>query len=153
MVQEHEGAGPPAVRRETETTGIANRWSLIRDALVFQLKLAVDGLRDLLMMPLSMGAAVLDLLGVGPHAGRQFYRLLHFGRKTEGWIDLFGASERAESLSAGSGPGIDALVGRMERLVVQEYERGGITASAKDAVDRALDAIQEKKKPDATSVE
>jgi len=118
---------------------------LIRDALVFQLKLAVDGVRDLLMMPVSIGAAVLDLLGVGPRAGRQFYDVLRLGGKTDEWINLFGACERPDLLPAPRGAGIDSLVQRMERLVVQEYERGGITASAKDAVDRALDALQEKR--------
>lgn len=121
-----------------------SRWLLIRDALVFQLKLFLDGVRDFLMMPVSLGIAVLDLLGVGSSPGRQFYRLLEFGHKTEEWIDLFGARHHMESLASSRGPGVDRLVERMERLVVQEYERGGITASAKAAVDRALDGLQKK---------
>lgn len=120
------------------------RWVLIRDALAFQLKLFLDGLRDLVMMPVSLGAAVLDLLGVGPRAGRQFYDLLAFGRQTELWIDLFGAAEHAEPLPESRGPGVDRLVAKMERLVRQEYERGGITTGAKEAVDRALDRLQRR---------
>ncbi len=120
---------------------VPSRWTLIRDVLAFQLKLFVDGLRDLVMIPISLGVAVLDLLGVGPRAGRQFYILLQVGRRTEHWINLFGATEHAEKLPVTPRPGIDALVHRMERLVVQEYERGGITTSAKDAVDRALDGV------------
>jgi hypothetical protein len=124
---------------------------LIRDVLSFQLKLFVDGVRDLVMMPLSIGAGVFDLLGVGPRPGLHFYTLLRLGHRTERWIDLFGATEHAESLPARRGRGIDLLVQQMERLVVQEYERGGITASAKVAVDRALDGIQasgKRKGPD-----
>lgn len=121
-----------------------SRWLLIRDALVFQLKLFLDGIRDFVMMPLSLGVAVLDLLGVGPRPGFQFYRLLEIGHRTDEWIDLFGAREHVEPLSGDRGPGVDRLVEHIERLVVQEYERGGITASAKDAVDRALDGLQKK---------
>ncbi len=120
------------------------RWTLIRDVLVFQLKLVVDGLRDAVLLPISLGVALLDLLGVGPRAGRQFYDLLRAGRRTEHWINLFGATEHAESLPVAAGPGIDALVHRIERLVVQEYERGGITSSAKNAVDRALDGLDKR---------
>lgn len=120
------------------------RWILIRDALVFQAKLFLDGLRDFIMMPISLGAAVLDLLGVGPRAGRQFYDLLVFGRRTELWINLFGAAEHAEALPESHGPGVDRLVEKMERLVRQEYERGGITTGAKEAVDRALDRLQRR---------
>lgn len=121
-----------------------SRWLLIRDALVFQVKLFLDGVRDFVMMPISLGVAVLDLLGVGPRPGRHFYGLLEFGHRTEKWINLFGAREHVDPLPGQRGPGVDRLVERMERLVTQEYERGGITASAKDAVDRALDGLQRK---------
>jgi len=110
-------------------------------------QLAVDGLRDLVMMPIALGVAILDLLGVGPRAGRQFYILLNIGQKTEHWINLFGAADHAEAVSSTPRPGIDALVDRMERLVVQEYERGGITTSAKDAVDKALDSLTKQSGP------
>lgn len=135
---------PPAPRPESPEL-VPSRWTLIRDVLAFQLKLVVDGLRDLVMVPVSLGVAALDLLGVGRRAGRQFYDLLRFGHRTEKWIDLFGASDHAGSLEKAEEPGIDRLVGRLERLVVQEYERGGMTASAKDAVDRALDTVSAKK--------
>ena len=121
-----------------------SRWQLIRDVAAFQLKLFLDGLRDLLFMPISLGIAILDLLHVGPRAGRQFYDFLRVGRGTEEWIDLFGAARQVEALPGGSSQGLDRLVGKLETLIVQEYERGGITASAKDAVDRALDGIAKK---------
>lgn len=123
---------------------VPSRWTLLRDVLAFQFKLFIDGVRDLVMMPISLGAATLDLLGVGPRAGRQFYDLLRVGQKTEHWINLFGATDHAHALMHEPRPGIDALVGQMERLAVQEYERGGITASAKDSVDRALDALSRR---------
>lgn len=139
---EIEVSRPPGEQGELV---VPDRWTLIRDAAVFQLKLAVDGLRDLVMMPIALGVVVLDLLNVGPRAGRQFYDLLKVGRKTEHWINLFGATEHAEALPAVSQPGIDSLVQRMERLVVQEYERGGITTSAKESVDRVLDGLTKRK--------
>lgn len=133
---------PDAYGGDESTPGA--RWSLMRDVAAFQLKLFVDGLRDVLLVPLSLGAAALDLLATGPRAGRHFYDLLGFGRRTEEWIDLFGAARpEAERLAGtGSTPGLDRLVERMEALARQEYERGGITTSAKDAVDRALDRLQ-----------
>ncbi len=136
----------PTRRQPARTELRPSRWTLIRDALVFQLKLFLDGVRDFLMMPISTGAVVLDLLGVGPRPGLQFYRILQLGHRTDEWINLFGAREHHDPLAAASGPGVDRLVERMEQLVVQEYERGGITASAKEVVDRALDGLQRKKK-------
>jgi hypothetical protein len=42
---------------------------------------------------------------------------------------------------------IDAFVARFERTVVEQYERGGVTASAKAAIDRSLDAIGRSHSP------
>lgn len=136
----------PPQRQPPERSEIhPSRWQLIRDALAFQLKLFLDGIRDVLLIPVSLGIAALDLLGVGPRPGRQFYQLLELGHRVDEWINLFGAREHMTSLPSPGGPGVDRLVERMERLVVQEYERGGITASAKEAVDRALDGLQKKR--------
>jgi hypothetical protein len=131
---------------DPEAIRIPARWELIRDVLVFQGKLFVDGLRDLVWAPVSVGLAIMDLLGIGKSAGLHFYNFLYFGRKAEDFINLFGATDHATShaVATRSTEGLDALVHRVEGLVRQEYERGGITASAKKAVDRALDNIQQK---------
>ena len=123
---------------------VPSRWTLIRDVAVFQLKLVLDGLRDALLLPISLLVALLDVLGVGPRAGRQFYELLEWGRRTEYWINLFGATDHVRAPLSSPRPGVDTLVDRLERLAVQEYERGGITASTKDAVDRALDHLTKR---------
>ena len=123
---------------------VPSRWTLMRDVAVFQLKLVLDGLRDALLLPISLFVAVLDVLGFGPRAGRQFYALLEWGRRTEYWINLFGATDHVRALTSSPRPGVDVLVDRLERLAVQEYERGGITASTKDAVDRALDHLTKR---------
>lgn len=124
-----------------------SRWELVCDVIVFQGKLFVDGVRDALLVPISIGAAVMDLLGIGRRAGRTFYDVILLGRETEHWINLFGAADRRLPGSAEGSPpsGLDVLVRRMEDVVVEEYERGGITASAKDAVDRALDKLERPK--------
>ena len=124
-----------------------SRWELVYDVIVFQGKLIVDGLRDALLMPISIVAAIMDLLGIGRRAGRTFYDVILLGRETEHWINLFGAADRLLPGSAEGSPpsGLDVLVRRMEDVVVEEYERGGITASAKDAVDRAIDKLQRPK--------
>ncbi len=131
---------------DPETMRVPSRWELIRDVLAFQGKLFVDGLRDLIWSPVSVGLAVMDLLGVGKKPGLHFYNFLYFGQKTEHFINLFGAADHTEShaVVARSSEGLDALVHRVENLARQEYERGGITASAKNAIDRALDNLQKK---------
>lgn len=125
---------------------VPSRWELIRDLLVFQGKLFIDGVRDLVMAPLSLFAATLDLLGVGRNAGLHFYEAVRAGRRTESWINLFEAADHTLlSPVRDSRAGLDQIVGRLQDMVVEEYERGGMTSSAKEAVDRALDSVQGRK--------
>jgi hypothetical protein len=129
------------------------RWSLIRDVLVFQLKLGVDALRDLVLSPVSIGAALLDLVAADRDR-HLFYKVLLAGRRTEAWIDLFGAGGRVEPERPARGaerPQLDRVIERVEALIVDQYERGGVTAQAKHTIDRSLDALARKRPapPDA----
>ena len=72
-----------------------SRLELLWEVLVFQFKLALDGLRDLLLSPLSLGAAILGLFFGADEPARYFRRVLNFGRRTETWINLFGHEGRA----------------------------------------------------------
>jgi hypothetical protein len=138
-------AKPPrrGVSAERSEAGPPSRWELLRDVLVFQLKLGLDATRDVVLAPLSLAAAVLDLLtGEADGAGRRFYQVLLLGRRSERWIGLFGAADRVEPESGeASARGVDAAVARVEARLVEQYARGGVTAQAKDAIDRALDGV------------
>ena len=124
-----------------------DRWTMMRDIAVLQVKLVADGLRDFLLVPASLIVGIVSLFGgddgrPAPH----FYRLLRLGKRSERWINLFGAIEHAppEALDQpeADDPSIDDLVARIENFVVDEYQRGGVTSQAKKRIDDALDAIQ-----------
>ena len=117
-----------------------NRWRVIRDAVQFQIKLAIDGLRDLVLMPLSALGALLTLFGVRD-TPLEFYNIVRWGRRTERAINLFGAADPApRDWQTKQAASVDALLERLESLLVEQCRKGGITAQAKDAIDRALDA-------------
>ena len=129
---------------ETPAPEVPDRWEFLRDVLVFQLKLLLDAVRDLVLSPVSIVAGVIDLISGDEPPGRYFYRLLAFGGRTDTWINLFGMPGRPDEPGGDEGVTIDSLVAQVERLIVDQYERGGVTASAKQAIDRSLDAISRK---------
>ena len=57
-----------------------DRWQLIRDVAVLQVKLVVDGLRDVLLSPASLIAALGDLILGRNRAHGHFYQVVRFGR-------------------------------------------------------------------------
>ena len=125
------------------------RWTLIRDTAVLQVKLIIDGLRDFLLVPASLIAAIVSLAKTRDgKPGPQFYQLLALGKQSERSINLFGALDHApQELADQSHLGdlnIDELVVRVESFVVDEFKRGGMTKQAKEQIDKALDAIQRR---------
>jgi hypothetical protein len=124
--------------------GDIHRWELLRDLFVFQGKLILDGLRDLLLSPVSLVLAILDLTISGSKPGRRFYDLMHLGRQSDVWINLFGASQRVPMREdwPEDDRSVDMLVERLEEKVKRQYAKGGVTASAKESVDHAFDTIQ-----------
>jgi len=137
------------IRDEAQASG---SWDLIRDVAILQVKLIVDGLRDLVLVPVSLIAGITSLVRSSDgRPGPQFYQLLGVGKDTERWINLFGAYSNRPGSNGGAGrfgdvniDGLDDLVSIVEKHVVDEYRRGDITAQAKAGIDKALDTIQRK---------
>ena len=78
------------------------RLELIVRTVSFQLRLLLDGLRDVALSPLSVLASIAGLLVGGDRPARYFDRLLGLGRRSEEWINLFGRySESNESDQTG----------------------------------------------------
>ncbi len=128
-----------------------DRRTLIRDVAVLQVKLVADGLRDLILVPASLIAGIASYFsGDGDRPGPQFYRLLGAGKRSEHWIDLFGAYRHSPDGAERefSDANIDDIVGRVESFVVDEYQRGGVTAQAKARLHKVLQSIQRGDKPD-----
>lgn len=135
----------PIIKRENPSSlAPASRWQLLRDVLAFQFKLAMDGLRDILLSPVSIVAAIIGILTSGKEPGRYFYRLLEFGHKTDRWINLFNSYSDDDPAreSPTDSRGADAVVKKAEAFVVDEYRKGGVVQKLKDNADKAIDRLQ-----------
>ena len=128
-----------------------DNWTLIRDVGVLQVKLLVDGFRDLLLLPASLIAGMISLLNSKDgKPGSHFYQLIAVGKQSEGWINLFGALRNAprgvrSNVNFGNAD-IDDIVSRVETFVIDEYQRGGVTRQARDRLNSALDALQRNRR-------
>lgn len=110
------------------------RFPVLRDVIVFQVKLVVDGLRDLLLSPVSIMAAFIDLLVPGDDGGKRFYGVVHFGRRTEQWINLFGMADKHDPDAPPAG--IDVLLAELEGLVRDPARRDEARARAQAIAER-----------------
>lgn len=105
---------------------VATRRVTLRDFVIFQVKLALDGLKGLVVIQLSVLALIVDFIsGRGPRR-RYFYSVVRVSERFDAWLNLYGAVQRMDAgesddgLFGASEAGTDSLLGEIEELV-----RGG----------------------------
>jgi hypothetical protein len=109
-----------------------SRWVLVRDLFIFQVKLVLDGMKDIALSPLSFAAAAFDILLPGSRPGHRFYTVMAIGEKFDRWLNLFGAASAAradqDGLFGASRAGSPTMLGGLEAVV-----RGGDVPRSRDS--------------------
>ncbi|MBV8977225.1 MAG: hypothetical protein JO261_14760 [Alphaproteobacteria bacterium] len=122
------------------------RWKFLRDVAVFELKLALNNLHNFFQIPLTMAVAAVDLVFKHGEEGSRFYWLVEQGRLIDDHIDIYSIVDHRER-GLNKDYTVDAVLKRLETVIVREYEKGGTAASVKNAVDRAFDEMQSRTAP------
>jgi hypothetical protein len=118
------------------------RWRFWRDVLVFELKMFIGNLRDFALMPVSVVAALIDLVSKGEREGSLFYRVLRWGAHSEEVLDAYSPiRHELQNLKINPNYTVDGIVARLEDVLVREYEKGGTAATIKAALDRTIDQL------------
>lgn len=120
------------------------RGQLLRQILVFQFKLAMDGLRDLLLSPISIVAALAGILTNHPDPSRYFNRLLELGHRSDHWINLFNTHSQDNDSSTA-----DDFVREAESIVRSELEKSGVMPTAKRPAETSKNQSHEKEDYDS----
>ena len=122
----------PTLQDETKPSDA--RWRFFRDVVVFELKMFIGNLRDFALMPVSLGAAIIDLVSKGDREGSLFYRVLRWGANSDQMLDAY-SPVRHELHDRNINPDytVDAVVARLENMLVREIEKGGTAATIKSS--------------------
>lgn len=107
----------------------------IRDFLIFQAKLLIDGGKDWVVFLISFVAFGADL-AFGRHGKRRYFpRLMRVSERFDLWLNLHSAVERMDDTDDGlfgaSEAGSDTLLGQIEQVV-----RGGDEPRSKRPLER-----------------
>lgn len=116
------------------------RRALLREAVVFQGKLLVDALKDLVLSPLSLIAVVFDLAEPPRRGQGRFAGVMEIGRGLERRIDLFGRAGHVEPQDAEWT--MDDLVARFESSLREQTEASGTREAARKALEETLAGLR-----------
>jgi hypothetical protein len=101
---------------------VESRRVTLRDFLIFQLKLALDGLKDLVVFNVSVVAVLLDVVAGRGRRPRLFYSVVRISERFDAWLNLHSVAANLESSELGDGffgaseAGSDSLIGQIEQL-------------------------------------
>jgi len=102
----------------------------------------IGNLRDFALMPVSLGAALIDLTSKGEREGSLFYRVLRWGAHSDQVLDAYSPiKHELQDRKVNPNYTVDAVVARLEGVLVREYEKGGTAATIKAALDRTIDQL------------
>lgn len=95
---------------------------LIRDLILFHIKLLLDGVKGFIMFWFSITAVLADLFLLRKsERGNYFYACLRMGERFDLWLNLYAparhANDNRDGLFGESRAGDDTFVGRMEEMV------------------------------------
>jgi len=123
-------------------TNTSKRGDLVRNAIVFQLKLVADGFRDLVLIPVSFFAAVIGLLRGGDEPEKEFNQVIDVGRQSEQWINLFGNHDVPDGTNMATS--IDVVFSKVEEVLKQQYKNDGTSKSTQTEIDEALQTAHDQ---------
>ena len=117
---------------------IKNNRVVIRDLAIFQLKLLLDGLADVVIAQVALAAVALDLLFPAERKGQRFYAVMARAERFDHWLSLYGSAEAADveedGLFGASLAGADSLLGRLEAIVTGRWEIGDAEESPEPSI-------------------
>jgi hypothetical protein len=124
-----------------------DRKKLLRDVLVFQGKLALDGIRDIILSPVAMIAAIYGAITHPNNPSVYFQSLMQFGRKTDDFINLFEHRNYSENVS--DTPKSDDYVEQVEAVINKQLEKENVFFTRKKPSEGNEDISPEQaNKPD-----
>ena len=119
-----------------------SRSALVFRIILFQFKLFADGVRDILLSPLSIIAGILGLLSSNSDPHACFNRLLKMGHQSDRWINLF---DHYSSGSTGSKPAtMDDLAEKLETVLRDDYHSNGMTAKTVRKLDEIIAELKRR---------
>jgi hypothetical protein len=107
-----------------------SRWKLARDLGVFELKLAVDGLKDIVLAPLALAAVVADMVMPAESRGVFLHAVIGIGERFERWLNLYGLKRQEGTERILDEGGSDLIVDFLESKTLDLHR--GIKDRKKD---------------------
>jgi hypothetical protein len=110
-----------------------SRWKLARDLGVFEVKLAIDGLKDIVLAPLALAAVIADMVMPAESRGAFLRAVIQIGERFERWLNLYGLRKREDAQTILDEGGSDVIVDYLESRTLDLHR--GIKGRKKDRKD------------------
>ncbi|HEX6559525.1 MAG TPA: hypothetical protein VF021_08680 [Longimicrobiales bacterium] len=77
---------------------------ILHDGVIFAVKLWLDGIKDVVLGFLALGAVLVDLIKGRQAGGFLFYKVMKLGHRVDHAIDVYGLHEPTDAISGTKEP-------------------------------------------------
>ena len=123
-----------------------SRRRVMYKVMLFQLKLLADGVRDIILSPLSIIAMLIGLFAGDRNPDKYFNRLLKFGRRSDMWINLFDMHKGKHTADAWIAPLEDRLKRKYSDSVDDQHWMSRGSKRMNTALDHVNSEIESKRR-------
>lgn len=103
---------------------VTSRNATVRDFSIFQVKLALDGMKDLVAFNLSIVALILDFISGRRCRPRLFYSVVRGSRRFDKWLNLHSVVDEIDRLA------------EEDRFIGEGEEEGSLALGREEALRR-----------------
>ncbi len=93
------------------------RGKALRQLVIFNVKLALDGLKDMVLLPASLALGILSILTNSKDPASGLHTTMRWGRKFDDYVGLYSAIEKQESSQ------LDGQLEKAERNVREKVRK------------------------------
>ncbi len=141
----------PADNSAANTARSESRVRLLLHLGLFQFKLLADGIRDLVLVPVSLVVGIYGIVFGGDQPDRPFRQLLALGERSDRFINLFNQHDAVAQdpvlladRRAPEQPTSDELLAPYQQRLVEQAQSSKLTAKANEIVDELEGRLRPK---------
>lgn len=115
--------------------------TVLCDVMMLQLKLLMLSVHNLILVPVTMTTALVDIVFSPGRHGGYFYRALHWGRRAEEVIGFYRPLERKPATDSA-----DLMASRLKTAIAEELPDDPATVRISLLIDRVMEQLRQEKR-------
>lgn len=123
-----------------------SRWAMFKKLVIFQIKLAMDAVRDLILSPVSFVCSAIDIIFKNNEKKSKFNQLMQLGSQTDIWLNMFNQHQTTydDNVDLPTKNSANFTADKRNRVAFDKISRHLHTSNADKLIEKIEGVLQEQ---------